>query len=194
MRESKLIIVSGPAGSGKNTVCERLMQKYPQLERVITATSRPPRGAEKHGQDYIFLSSAEFENLIAEDAFYEYAKVHDKYYGTLKSSVEDGFKRGKDLILIIDVQGAKTWMDVAKKEPSVKRRLLTVFITPASVDQLRKRLVGRGTETQEQIMRRMQTATAELKEQNAFDRVIDSKSKDEDFAALEHIYIEFCEK
>ena len=99
-----MLIISGPAGSGKNTVAERLMGEFPQVRRVVTSTSRPPRGAEKDGEDYHFLSTEDFERAIEDGEFFEYAKVHGRYYGTSKKAVRDAFGRGDDLILIIDVQ------------------------------------------------------------------------------------------
>ena len=137
----KLIIVSGPAGSGKNTVCERLMENFPSVRRIITSTSRPPRGTEQDGIDYNFFSREEFEKLISENALYEYALVHGNYYGTLKSTIDDGFKTGSDLILIIDVQGAHTWMGrISDENPDLKSRIVSIFIMPPSIEELKKRL------------------------------------------------------
>ena len=187
-----LLVISGPAGSGKNTVSERLMEEFPAISRVVTSTSRPPRGAEKNGVDYHFLSRQDFEKGIADGDFYEYAKVHDRYYGTSKKAVLDA--GGGDLILIIDVQGAATWRKIAQNHPEIRERLATVFIAPATADELRARLIGRNTETPQEIERRMQTAMDEFKQADKFDWRILSKTKDEDFCALKKIYLELKNK
>lgn len=182
-----LLVISGPAGSGKNTVSERLMAEFPSVRRVVTSTSRPPRGSEKDGIDYHFLSKDDFERGIAAGDFYEYAKVHDRYYGTSKRAINDA--GDADLILIIDVQGAATWREIARTHSEIGDRLTTVFIAPDSETELRKRLAGRATETQEEIDRRMKTAADEMKQADKFDKRILSKSKDEDYQALRDIYL-----
>jgi len=184
-----ILIISGPAGSGKNTVAERLMSEFPTVKRVITSTSRPPRGTEKDGVDYHFLSPRNFETGIKNGDFYEYAKVHDRYYGTSKKTLNDAVGKSDDLLLIIDVQGAKSWKKIAGENPELKKRMRSVFIAPESTDELRRRLAGRGTESSEEIERRMKTAFDELKAKDSFDYCIDSKSKDEDYSALKKIYL-----
>lgn len=185
-----ILIISGPAGSGKNTVAERLISEFGNVKRVITSTSRPPRGAEIDGVDYHFLSPEAFEKAIANGEFYEYAKVHDRYYGTSKKAVHDSLAAGNDLILIIDVQGADTWRKIAAQNPEIAERLTSVFVAPDSIAELRKRLVGRATESEADIDRRMKTAVDEFKQADKFDRRIESKTKDEDYAALKKIYLE----
>lgn len=185
-----ILIISGPAGSGKNTVAERLISEFGNVKRVITSTSRPPRGAEIDGVDYHFLSPEAFEKAIANGEFYEYAKVHDRYYGTSKKAVHDSLAAGNDLILIIDVQGADTWRKIAAQNPEIAERLTSVFVAPDSIAELRKRLVSRATESEADIDRRMKTAVDEFKQADKFDRRIESKTKDEDYAALKKIYLE----
>ncbi len=185
-----ILIISGPAGSGKNTVAERLISEFENVKRVITSTSRPPRGAEIDGVDYHFLSPEAFEKAIANGEFYEYAKVHDRYYGTSKKAVHGSLAAGNDLILIIDVQGADTWRKIASQNPEIAERLTSVFVAPDSIEELRKRLVGRATESEADIDRRMKTAVDEFKQADKFDRRIESKTKDEDYAALKKIYLE----
>lgn len=185
-----ILIISGPAGSGKNTVAERLISEFGNVKRVITSTSRPPRGAEIDGVDYHFLSPEAFEKAIANGEFYEYAKVHDRYYGTSKKAVHDSLAAGNDLVLIIDVQGADTWRKIASQNHEIAERLTSVFVAPDSIAELRKRLVGRATESEADIDRRMKTAVDEFKQADKFDRRIESKTKDEDYAALKKIYLE----
>lgn len=184
-----VMIISGPAGSGKNTVSERLMEEFPNVKRVVTSTSRPPRGKEIDGIDYHFLSAEQFEKAIADGDFYEYAKVHDRYYGTSKKAVRDSLAAGNDLILIIDVQGAAAWKKIAAENGEIAEKLTSIFIAPNSIDELRSRLKGRATESEADIERRMKTAVDEFRQADNFDRRIESKSKDEDYAALKKIYL-----
>lgn len=189
MQSGIMLIISGPAGSGKNTVAERLMAEFPNVERVITSTSRQPRGQEKNGIDYHFLSVEDFESGIKSGEFLEYAKVHDRYYGTSKSAIETPISKGKDVILIIDVQGAETWKNIAKENAALGKRITSVFVAPDSIDELRKRLKGRATESEAEIDRRMETAVFEYTKADLFDKKINSKSRDEDYSALREIYL-----
>ena len=185
-----LLIVSGPAGSGKNTVCERLMASNNNIVRAITTTTRQARSGEKDGVDYHFLSVEDFEKGIVNGDFYEWAKVHGRYYGTGKKEVLDKLASGSDVILIIDVQGAKTWGEVASKDELIASRLHSVFIRPESLDVIRERMTLRGDE-QSDIEKRLQTAKEELAHEKYFEKTIVSATKDDDFFALQKLYHDF---
>jgi guanylate kinase len=179
-----LLILAGPAGVGKSTLCDRLVAEVPGFERVITATTRPPRPNEAHARDYHFLSEAEFDARLAANDFLEWAWVHRKYrYGTLKSAVLDRLPAA-NLVMNIDVQGVRSIRTAAENLPVLKSRLVTIFVAPDSLDVLRERLAGRGAVTEEELARRLQSAELELAERNAYDYVIHSKTKEQDFLAL----------
>jgi guanylate kinase len=182
--ETVLLILAGPAGVGKSTLCDRLVREVPGFERVITATTRPPRPNEAHGRDYHFLSEAEFDARLAADDFLEWAWVHRKYrYGTLKSAVLDRLPH-RSLVMIIVVQGVRSVRAAAEKLPLLKSRLVTIFVAPDSLDVLRERLQGRGPVSAEELERRLHSAELELAERNAYDYVIHSKTKEQDYLAL----------
>ncbi len=179
-----LIILAGPAGVGKSTLCERLVTEVPGFERVITATTRPPRPNEINGRDYHFYSEAEFDAKLAADGFLEWAWVHRKYrYGTPKSSVLDRLPH-TSLVMNIDVQGVRSIRAAAAEIPLLQRCLVTIFIAPDSLDVLRERLEGRGPLPAEELARRLQSAELELAERNSYDYVIHSSTKEQDFRAL----------
>lgn len=182
-----LLIVSGPAGIGKNTVCDRLIDTEKNLVRAITSTSRQPRPYEKNGVDYNFLSESEFKKGIENSSFYEWAKVHGKYYGTSKDSVLSNLDNGNNVILIIDVQGAKTWREIAKLDDRIGKAMYSVFIKPESLSTLRERMMIRGDSNQD-IDNRIETACNELKWEKYFDESFISRSREEDFLSLKNIY------
>jgi guanylate kinase len=184
-----LIIVSGPAGSGKTTLCERMLAEIPELWRVVTSTTRQPRGGEQDHVDYYFFDHATFEEKIADGHFYEYAHVHGNIYGTLKSEVQDKLAAGTDLLLNIDVQGAAQMRQNAQNDPLLQGRVVTVFIMPRSLEELEQRLRGRATDSEEQIQRRMQVASEEMQQHELYDHTILSGTRFEDFEALQKIYL-----
>jgi guanylate kinase len=179
-----LIILAGPAGVGKSTLCDRLVAEVPGFERVVTATTRAPRPNEVNGRDYHFLTEAEFDARLAAGDFLEWAWVHRKHrYGTLKSSVLDRLPH-TSLVMNIDVQGVRNIRAAAAKLPALQRCLVTIFVAPDSLDVLRERLQGRGPLPAEELARRLQSAELELAERFSYDYIIHSKTKEQDFRAL----------
>jgi guanylate kinase len=183
-----LLIISGPAGSGKTTLCERLLQDFPRrIQRVVTTTSRPPRPGERDGVDYHFLSPETFEERIREGAFIEWACVHGRYYGSRGEDIRRQVQSGHDLLLNIDIQGARSFRDNPALKDWLPRGVQSVFIKPRSMDQLRERLARRG-EDPDEIDRRLQSAAIEIREAGTFDHLIVSGSREADYAALRDLY------
>ena len=179
-----LLILAGPAGIGKSTLCDRLVTEVPGFERVITATTRPPRPNEANGRDYYFLTEAEFDARLAAGDFLEWAWVHRKYrYGTLRSAVLDRLPH-TSLVANVDVQGVRSLRAAGGRLPLLRERLVTIFVSPDSLDVLRERLQGRGPVSAEELARRLQSAELEVAERNSYDYVIHSGSKEQDFRAL----------
>lgn len=163
----KLIIFSAPSGSGKSTIINYLMQQGLNLAFSISATSRPPRGTEQHGVEYFFLSPEEFRRRIADNEFLEYEEVYkDRFYGTLKSQVEKQLESGQNVVFDVDVKGG------CNIKKFYGERALSMFIQPPSVEELRRRLNGRGTDTPEVIEDRIARAEYELSFAPKFDTVV----------------------
>ena len=165
----KVIIVSAPSGSGKSTIVNWLMQEHPELCLAfsVSCTSRPPRGTEQNGVEYFFLTAEEFRKKIEAGEFLEYEEVYrDRYYGTLKRQVERQLAKGQNVVFDVDVKGGV----------SIKRyygdRALSLFIQPPSIEELRRRLETRGTDTPEAIADRVAKAEYELTFASQFDHVI----------------------
>ena len=159
------LVMSAPSGCGKSTLIDMLLQEYPDFVYSISCTTRAPRGEEEDGLDYHFKTKERFEELIREDAFIEYAKVHDHYYGTLKAPIEEVLAEGNSMILDIDVQGAAKVRDYVRKLPNtdpLKIGYVDIFINPPSMEELRRRLEGRGTDAPEVIEKRLANAEAEM--------------------------------
>ncbi len=163
----KVIIFSAPSGSGKSTIVNYLLSLNLGLEFSISATSRTPRGAEKDGVEYYFLSTEEFERRIAADEFVEHEEVYKGcYYGTLRSEVERIWGKGHTIVFDVDVKGGLNLKKIFGSQA------LTVFIQPPSIDELRRRLVGRGTDTPEKIEQRIAKAGEELAYAPQFDTIV----------------------
>jgi guanylate kinase len=182
-----LLVIAGPAGSGKSTLCDRLVLERPEFSRVVTTTTRAPRAGEINGLHYHFYSPVEFRQKIEAGEFLEWALVHgehhDRLYGTLKSSVLDPLAQGQDLVMSIDVQGVESLRRVAATNARLRRALTTIFIVVDHA-RLEARMHARAKDHPDEIARRIATAEAELREAPKFDFVIDSRTRDEDFAAL----------
>lgn len=164
---NKLIIFSAPSGSGKSTIINYLLTQHLNLAFSISATSRPPRGAERDGVEYFFLTPEEFRHRIENGEFLEYEEVYeDRFYGTLKSQVEKQLQDGQNVIFDVDVVGG------CNIKQFYGDRALSVFIQPPSIEELRKRLTGRGTDSPEVIESRVAKAAYELTFAPRFDKVI----------------------
>jgi guanylate kinase len=183
-----LMILAGPTGSGKSTLCSRMTDKYDRIERVITSTTRLPREGEVDGKDYFFFSEKEFDEKLKEEAFYEYAQVHAHRYGTLKSEIQDKLAHNIDLIMNIDVQGVASFQREAENDPLLKQRLVTVFLMPPSLEEIEKRLIGRGKEDRAAMDRRLKSARMEMPLWDTYDFCLISSTKDEDFSKVEGIW------
>ena len=164
---AKLIIFSAPSGSGKSTIINYLLKQNLNLAFSISATSRTPRGTEQHGVEYFFLSPEEFRQRIANDEFLEYEEVYeDRFYGTLKAQVERQLDAGQNVVFDVDVVGG------CNIKQFYGERALSIFIQPPSIEALRQRLEGRGTDTPEVIEDRLAKASYELTFAPKFDKVI----------------------
>ena len=167
--KGKLIIVSAPSGSGKSTIVNWLMQEHPELNLYfsISCTSRAPRGEEKDGVEYFFLTPEAFKEKIENDEFLEYEEVYEnRFYGTLKAQVERQREAGQNVVFDVDVKGG---VNIKKHYGN---KALSLFIQPPSIEELRRRLEGRGTDTQEAIEQRLAKAAYELTFAPKFDRVV----------------------
>ena len=193
IKSGRLFIVSGPAGSGKTTLCDRMIAESPQIDRVITSTTRAPREGEVDKTDYHFFDYKTFREKIDSGNFYEYATVHGNLYGTLKSEVQEKLSDGIDLLLNIDVQGAAQFREAAKHEPLLKGKIVTIFIMPPSIKVLEARLRNRGTDSEVEIQRRLEVAVEEMAQSSHYDHRISSASRNEDFEALKEIYEQLVE-
>lgn len=161
-----LIVLSGPSGTGKGTICQKVRDHLGDNIGVsISATTRAPRGEEQHGKEYFFYTKEEFENLRDRGGLLEWAQVYDNYYGTPRAYVEQLLEDGKDCILEIDPQGA---MQVRESSDDA----VLVYVMPPSLEELRNRLTGRGTETPEQVEKRMSCALNEMGYRDKYDYII----------------------
>ena len=158
-----LIAISGPSGTGKTTLCRELQRKKQEINFSVSCTTRHQRYTEEEGVDYHFISIKEFEEKITKSEFVEYEKVHGDYYGTMKKPVKDAIMRNKFLLLEVDVKGAKSIRSLYPENT------VTIFILSPNLDDLRKRLKSRGTDSEKRINKRLERLELELKEKDWFD-------------------------
>lgn len=181
-----LMLVSGPSGTGKTTLCRKLCEEGEAIFSV-SCTTRAPRPGEVDGKDYFFLTEDDFVARIERGEFFEHANVHGRRYGTLKSYVTDNLKRGIDVLMDIDVQGAA---QVRTCEDELVQRCLTqVFVLPPSLDELNARLSGRGTESAEAVALRLKNAADEVEHWPRYDYALVSGSREEDYARFKSILV-----
>jgi len=176
----KVFVITGPSGVGKGTLIRTLLERMPELELAVSATTRAPRPGEDHGEHYHFLDDAEFDRRVLEGDFLEHAEYSGRRYGTLRSELEKRTADGASVVLEIEVQGAR---QVAERMPEAVR----IFIAPPSEEVLRTRLIGRGTDDLEQIERRLAVAKAELAAAGDFAHIVRNDRLEEAADELERI-------
>ncbi len=174
----KLIVLSAPSGAGKTTLCLKLLRDFPQLELSISTTTRAPRGLEKGGVDYHFVTQDHFKAQIAANRFAEWALVHGNYYGTSKDVIESAFGAGKSILLDIDVQGA------ASLKKAYPQECVSFFISPPSLVVLEQRLRSRGTDSEESIQKRLNNSREEMARAADFDHTIVNDELDRAYSEL----------
>lgn len=177
MAAGNLYVVAAPSGTGKTTLVRMLLEREPAVRLSISYTTRPPRTGEENGRAYHFVDAAEFRAMIARQEFLEWAEVHGNFYGTSKKWIADQLAAGSDVLLEIDWQGAQ---QVRKLFP----KAIGIFILPPSMDELERRLTGRGTDAPDVISRRLAAAQAEMRHVEEFDYVIINNHLEEAFADL----------
>ncbi|MGE9270592.1 MAG: guanylate kinase [Verrucomicrobiales bacterium] len=185
-RTGILFLVSGPSGSGKSTLCRRL-EAEGEAEFSVSCTTRPPRKGERHELDYYFLTKAEFEHKIAQGEFLEHAEVHGNYYGTLRREVLDRLATGKDVVMDIDVQGAKQVREC--EDRTIQAALVDLFVMPPDERELAARLTGRGTDSEEVIALRLKNAIDEMAHWPHYAYRLLSATREEDYTRFKSLLI-----
>ncbi|MBI3009692.1 MAG: guanylate kinase [Candidatus Omnitrophica bacterium] len=182
-RQGRVFVISSPSGGGKTTVVKWLTKQLPGLSRSVSVTTRPPRAKEKRGHDYQFVPRPVFEELRQSNAFLEWANVHGAFYGTLKGSVTKALQKGQNVILSIDVQGAK------QVRKALKKQSVLIFLLPPSLKQLRQRLLSRRTETASSLRQRLAAARSEVACARWYDYVVTNDRLPETLRAVQAIIV-----
>jgi guanylate kinase len=177
---ARVFVITGPSGVGKGTLIRTLLERVPELELSVSATTRRPRLGETHGVDYHFLDDAEFDRRIAAGEFVEHASYSGSRYGTLRCDLEQRLARGAPVVLEIEVKGAR---QIAETMPDAVR----IFVSPPSEEALRTRLIGRGTNSPEEVEKRLETAREELRAQREFAHVVRNDRLEDAVGALEEV-------
>ena len=183
-RSGILFVVSAPSGAGKTTLCDALRQS-PDFVYSVSCTTRPPRSNEIDGEDYYFLSEPDFVSRMEAGELLEYARVHEHYYGTLREPILASLTNGVDVLIDVDTQGADSIRNF--DDPFIRQSLCDVFIMPPDLEELRRRLIKRGTETEAQIDLRIVNAAREMELWRDYRYTIISKSMEEDLQKFRHI-------
>ncbi|MFN7138611.1 MAG: guanylate kinase [Limisphaerales bacterium] len=181
------LVISAPSGGGKTTVCHQLLANNKNITRVVTCTTRPPRPGERDGVDYFFLDAETFLKKVQAGQFLEHATVYGHSYGTLKSEVLEKLRSGNDVLLSVDVQGAESICDRAAEDDELSAALVTVFLTPESVQVLESRLRKRNADSEEVIQKRLSAAREEIAHWRNFQYLIISTTIAEDLRRMQAI-------
>lgn len=179
-RKGLLLVVSGPSGAGKGTICKALLNKNDQIKLSVSATTRKPRNGEVHGVNYFFIEKEEFTKMIENGEFLEYAQIYDNFYGTPKAAIIECLEKGQDVILEIEMQGARQIKEVYPEG-------VFIFVLPPSLEELKSRIVGRGTETQEEIEKRFSYAFEEINQIVNYDYFIVNEDIEKSVSDVEAI-------
>jgi guanylate kinase len=179
-----LVLISAPSGGGKTTLCQQLLASRPDMTRAVTCTTRAPRDGERDTIDYYFLDAASFLKRVQAGNFLEHATVYGHSYGTLKSEVLGKLRQGRDVLLTVDVQGAATIRARANEDPELGRALVSVFLTPPSINVLEERLRKRGTDSPAVIQKRLSVARQEIAQWKHFDYLLISGTIGEDLRRM----------
>lgn len=182
-KEGRLFIISAPSGAGKTTLCHAILKKFPELCYSISHTTRKPRTGEQDGVDYFFIPDDEFKKNIEKETWAEWAKVHDHFYGTSAQFINRCLSEGKDILLDIDVNGAR---QILCRYP----RSITIFIMPPTFEALKQRLINRGTDSEQIIAKRLENAEIEITQKDLYKYIVVNDSLPEAIEALSDIISE----
>lgn len=181
-RKGLLLVVSGPSGAGKGTICKELISKNDDIKLSVSATTRKPRNGEVHGVNYFFIEKEKFEEMIDNVEFLEYAQIYDNFYGTPKAAIIECLENGQDVVLEIEMQGAKQIKEVYPEG-------VFIFVLPPSLEELKNRIVGRGTETKEEIEKRFSCAFEEINQIVNYDYFVVNKDVTKSVKEVESIIL-----